>query len=846
MPDLPDGDVAFLFTDIEGSTRLLERDARALGVAMARHHELLAGEVTAHRGVVFETVGDAVYAAFGDPADALRCAAAMQRAMAAEDWGLVGELRVRIAVHHGPVERRGDHYFGAPLFACARIQALAHGEQVLVSAAVGDAVRGRLDGGLAVRPLGAVRLRDLQDPLEVGQLEGPGLRSAFPPLRTGGPADRSTLPVAMSGLVGRDAEIDALAGAITDARLVTVLGPGGTGKTRLAVETARRLGPGIPDGAHLVELAPVTDPERVPDAIAAALRVRPYADQSILDALRAHLAGRELLLLVDNCEHLPASGAVLGRLLGAAPGLRIIATSRTPLGLPGERRFPLGPLDPAGPGVALFLERARAVDPSFDPDDAEHAATVELCRRLDGLPLAIELAAARVAFLPPSRLLDRFPERLDLAAGGPAVLDARQRTLRDTIAWSTALLGPRDRAAFAALSVFVDDLDLDGAAAVVGPLVDDPLALVAHLLDASLLVRRAPDERGEPRFGMLATIAAHAAELAATDPAAQAAAEARHGAWFLRVATEARRAIDGNRVREGLAAMARAMPDIEATIERAVFRGDGDLACATAATLYEYCEMRGGRIRAEELVRLALSVSCAPGVRADALNTAGFLAQRLERPDAVSLLREAHSLAEQVDDQALLADIETNLGNEAAIRGDLAAARRFHRRSIARWHAIGDPSTAHRLAPAGASAGDRPDYERLLAEARAIGNDFSVETILYNLADWHRRSGDPRVALGLNQEGLRIAVELDSVDAILDDLEAIADDLERIGAADRAARIAHACAAIRADRPERPRWTGDASDPDAAGHRDPRGSPREIADPPLPIERLIELALADP
>jgi tetratricopeptide (TPR) repeat protein len=314
----------------------------------------------------------------------------------------------------------------------------------------------------------------------------------------------------------------------------------------------------------------------------------------------------------------------------------------------------------------------------------------------------------------------------------------------------------------------------------------------------------------------------------------------------LQVATEARRWIDRDRVRDGLDAMARAMPDIEATIERAVARGDGDLACATAATLNEYCEIRGGRIHARELLLLALGLPCAPGTRADALNGLGLMSERLRRETGIASLEEARVLADQVGDVALAADIETNLGNALIVRGRHADGEALLRSSQARWHSIGNPPTSHRLAPDMSLPHDLDGHERVLGEVRKIANAFTTETTLYNIAEWYRRFGDVDLALRHNQEGLRIAVSLDALDAVLDDLEAIAEDLERLGWRERAARLVHGVSALRAVRPERPSWQVDLYGSDAAGHQASRPALLPPAEPPLPLERLIELALEEP
>jgi class 3 adenylate cyclase len=459
---LPTGTVTFLFTDLEGSTRLLEAHPLAYREAVHRHHDLLQQAVEGHGGVVFETVGDAVYAAFERPTDAVAAALAAQAALLAVPWGETGPLRVRMGVHLGEVERRGAHYFGAPLYRCARLTATAHGGQVVLSAAVTEIVRDALPPGAALRDLGAHRLKDLARPERVTQLLHPDLPAAFPPLRSLDALPHN-LPRQATPFVGREAELAAVAGRLRQpgVPLLTLTGPGGTGKTRLALQAAAevldaagpdgaRSGGPFPDGAWLVELAPLADPGLVPAAVAQALGVREATGRPPEAALRDHLRDRRLLLVLDNCEHLlPGAAPAVAALLGAGPGVTVLATSREPLRVAGEHEHPVPPLalpprpDPARPpdpaalshyeAVALFIERAVAARPDFAVTNATAPAVAELCHRLDGLPLAIELAAARVKVLAPPALLARLDRRLGVLTGGRRDAPARQQTLRATL-----------------------------------------------------------------------------------------------------------------------------------------------------------------------------------------------------------------------------------------------------------------------------------------------------------------------------------------------------------------------------------------------------------------------------
>jgi class 3 adenylate cyclase len=415
--DLPSGDVTFLFTDVEGSTRLLEQHPAEYGIAIARHHELIEDAVEENRGVVFETIGDAVYAAFARAEDGVAAARDAQLALAGEDWGPLDRILVRMALHTGPVERRGAHYFGPALYRCARLMATAHGGQVVLSEAAADLVEGSLGEDGALVDLGLHRLKDLQEPERVHQLAGHGLELEFPPLRSAG-GRPNNLPSDVKTFVGRQrelAEIPALLLSPT-VRVVTLTGAAGSGKTRLALRAAEVLLEPFGDGVFFVDLAPLGDPRLVVPTTAAVLGVPPSAGRSMAESLATHLAGKELLLVLDNFEHVTPAAAEIAGVLASAAGVRVLATSRVPLHIQGEHELHVEPLPlpevdadvgevVRSPAVQLFAERAREIRGDFELGDDNGAAVAEICRRLDGLPLAIELAAARTRLLPPSQLL---------------------------------------------------------------------------------------------------------------------------------------------------------------------------------------------------------------------------------------------------------------------------------------------------------------------------------------------------------------------------------------------------------------------------------------------------------
>src|SRR5215218_1013900 len=450
----PTGTVTFLFTDIEGSTKMWESHLQAMQGALARHDEILRRLIQDRGGYVFKTVGDAFCCAFSTAPDALETALAVQRALSGEEWEATGPFRVRMALHTGAAEERDDDYLGPPVNRVARLLSAAHGGQVLLSLPTQELVRDQLPSGTGLRDLGEYRLKDLFRPERVFQLSAPGLPVEFPSLRTLD-AYRNNLPLQPTPLIGREKEVaevrDLLRGKAM--RLLTLTGPGGTGKTRLALQAAADLLDDFPDGTFFVPLATLTEAQLFFSAVAETLGVRETGEQPLKETVKDYLGQRRLLLVLDNFEQVLEAAAAVSELVGGAPGLKVLATSRTSLRLYGEHEFPVPPLalpDLERPpplerlthyeAVGLFVERAKAVKPDFKITNESAPAVAEICVRLDGLPLAIELAAARIKMLPPRAMLQRLTSRLKLLTGGARDLPERQRTLRATIEWSHALL----------------------------------------------------------------------------------------------------------------------------------------------------------------------------------------------------------------------------------------------------------------------------------------------------------------------------------------------------------------------------------------------------------------------
>jgi len=503
----PSGTVTFLFTDIEGSTRLWESDPVAMRESLERHDDILRSAIESRGGYVFSTAGDAFCAAFHTPAEALDAALEAQWSLGDSGPSGVG-LLVRMGAHVGVAQERGGDYFGSVVNRAARLMGLAHGGQVLVSSAVEELVRDGLPEGVGLRSLGEHALRGLSRPESVFQLVAEGLRADFGPLAAAG---LGNLPSPATSFVGRVGELSALGDVVGAKPLVTLLGPGGVGKTRLAIEAAAGAADEFGDGVWFVELAPVSDRDAAVHAVASTLSVSTGGESSLLDAIVDAIADRRMLLVLDNCEHvIDAAREVAGALVGGGRGVSVLATSREPLGVAGEQVWPVEPLDAELEAAELFVERALAANPSFTLGDGDREALVELCAQLDGIPLAVELAASRARSMAIGDLARRVEDRFRLLRSGRRQggdTDDRQATLIATVEWSYRLLEPREQELFDRLSVFAGGFDLTAAEHVCSDDAIDELDvadLIEALVDRSM-VQAAHTQTGV-RFGLLETL----------------------------------------------------------------------------------------------------------------------------------------------------------------------------------------------------------------------------------------------------------------------------------------------------------------------------------------------------
>ena len=748
LAQLASGTFTFLFTDIEGSTARWERDSEAMGAALARHDALLRQAIVAHGGDVFKTLGDAFCAAFRTGPDALAAALAAQQALRAEPWGEIGPLRVRMALQTGAAERRDDDYFGPPLNRVARLLAAGHGGQVLLALPTAELVRDGLPAGADLRDLGEHRLKDLVRPERVFQLLHSDLSADFPPLRT---LDRhpNNLPIQATPFVGREQEVAAVRKQLLrpEVRVLTLTGPGGTGKTRLSLQVAADLIDHFEDGVFFVPLAPTNDPTMVVAMIAQALGLQEAEGRPLLDILKDYLRDKHPLLVLDNFEQVLDAAPLVTDLLQAAPGLKVLVTSRAVLHLYGGHDFPVPPLalpdrERLPPldrmtqyeAVRLFVERARAVRPDFAVTNDNAPAVAEICHRLDGLPLAIELAAARIRLLPPEAMLARMERRLPLLTSGARDLPARQQTLRGAIAWGYDLLDEDEQVLFRRLAVFAGGCTLEAAEAVCGaPDSDredapparsydvDVLDLVASLVDKSLL-RQEEAEGGEPRFSMLGTIREFALERLEESGEA-AALRDHHAEHYLELVVEAELKIRGPEQATWLGRLDRERDNLRAALAWFRERGEAEAAQQMASGLWWLWYLRSlfseGRGWLEEALAMGDPASRTPA-RAWATFSAGTLAYfQSDFQTAGARIEESEAMFEELGDRGGLAFSRIFRGQVAYSRADPNGARALHEAGLATAREADDPWSCGLalffLANAAFSAGELP-RARTLAE----------------------------------------------------------------------------------------------------------------------------------
>jgi predicted ATPase/class 3 adenylate cyclase len=784
MADLPTGTVTFLFTDIEGSTKLWEKSPRGMQVALTRHDALLWEAIEGHGGFVFKTVGDAFCAVFPTALGALESALAAQRSLFSEGWGEeIGALRARMALHTGTTHERDGDYFGPPVNRVARLLSAGHGGQVLLTSSTQELVRDHLPPQTHLRDLGERRLKDLSRPERIFQLAAPDLPSEFPPLRTL-ETHTKNLPLQATPLIGREREVEAVCGLLgsPETRLLTLLGPGGTGKTRVGLQVAAELADTFEDGVFFVPIAAITDPALVAPTIARILGLSEGA-QTPEELLEGYLRDRQTLLLLDNLEQVIEAAPVVEKLLSGAANLKILATSRIPLGLYGEYEFPVPPLSLPDPdslpplehlteyeSVKLFVERARAVKPDFVLTEENGPAVVEICKRLDGLPLAIELAAARIKLLPPRVLLDKLGNRLKLLTGGARNLPERQRTLRNAIEWSYGLLDEGEKLLFGRLGVFSGGATLEAIEAVCdtrGDLPTDVFDGASSLLDKSLL-RQEEGAAGEPRFAMLETIHEFASVMLEESGEVEAVRRA-HAEYFLALAEEAEPMLWGAEDAAWLDRLQQEHDNMRAALSWAIEHEEATLALRVGGALRWFWYMEGYYGEGRRWLEAALGKNwgaAAAEARARALEGVGWLASSqgdLDRAQAAA--KEGLKLSTEAGlDKVVVADFQNVLGDAARHRGDYERATELLEKSLAHHRAVEDTrGVAWSLGDLANVSSDRGSYERAralyeegLVLSRELGGAELLGAFLISLGDEYLLEGDPERATELNEEAAKL------------------------------------------------------------------------------------------
>jgi len=758
--------LTFLFTDIEGSTRLLgdlgpDRYAALLGT----HHAVVRAALGAHGGEeIGDPQGDGFFAAFTTPSQAVAASIAIQCALEAEQWPDGRRVRVRMGLHTGEARRALSGLVGFDVHRAARVAAVAHGGQILLSAATVALVGERLPEGVTLRDLGAHRLKDLGKPERLFQLEVPGLEASFPPLRSlDNPSFEHNLPFQLSNFVGRRAEVAALVELVRSSRLVSLVGAGGSGKTRLALQVGAELLGTSHDGVFLVELAPLGGADQVAATIAEVLHVLPGAGRPVLESLFEALSPQEVLLLLDNCEHLLEECArVAGAVLRSCPRVRLLVTSREPLGISGETIYRVPSLtlpadgeDPASSdAVALFLDRVRTQGIALTLDEASRPLVVSVCQRLDGLPLALELAATRLRSLSLEDLHHRLDQRFRLLTGGSRGALPRQQTLRATVEWSYSLLSDTERSLLRRLAVYVDGFDLDAAEAIC-PLGDlDALEvadLLGSLVDKSLVV--AEPVAGRLRYRMTETIRQFAAERLVEEGEDRALALAdAHSRYFLELVEQAAAQLTGPEQGRVLDRFDTEHANIVRALERAASDPARTVEVLRFAGHFQRYWIVRGRV---ETLDLVLSVLDRDGADRDlvtygwallsavpALVFAGRTAAAREEERTVRALEVAAKSGEG----SLLAYASAVRASMLLLHGEIDAARALALDAATGARALRDDrSLSAALYVVRATAAPQ-DWGLLLAEhlecAERLGDPFEVAHVCHTAADVAMRAGD--------------------------------------------------------------------------------------------------------
>lgn len=707
----PPGTVTFCFTDIEGSTKLWEKHASVMQSALAKHDIILRQAIEGNKGKVFKTIGDAFCATFEDATDALKAVVQAQEAILHEPWPAETQIKVRMALHAGLAETRDNDFFGPTVNRVARLLSIAHGGQTIVSESVCELIDSSLVPDASLRDLGVHRLKDLLHPERVFQVDYPSLPSKFPVLRSlDSTLLPNNLPIQLTTFVGRETELAKVSGLLLANRLVTVTGSGGCGKTRLALQSAAEMAERFPDGIWYVELASISDPSLVPQTVAGLVGVREEPGQSVLQALTSHMRPKKQLVILDNCEHVLLACAQLAEtLLRTCPDVRILATSREALNIAGETPYRVPSLrlpdprrhsDPVAleqfESVQLLLDRARAVSPGFVLSRENSGALARLCVHLDGIPLAIELAAARVRSLSIEQIEQRLDDRFRFLTGGSRTALPRQQTLRALVDWSYDLLGESERALLRRLAVFAGGWPLTAAEHVTsGDLVEEweVLELLTSLIDKSLVFYESSD--GVARYRLLETVKYYAADKLREGKEEDAVLE-RHLDWCAQLATEAGSWMRGPKQEEWHQRLNAEQDNLWRALETGTRIGDTERTGQVAWTLGMMLHYEGfynDAVRAIDAGIKAFedSQEDVPSVLASLMYERAGLHQDLgESADALLLATKALEQFKGANDLAGTARAENLIGQVAMGDQDFGGAAMNFEQSLSKFREIGD------------------------------------------------------------------------------------------------------------------------------------------------------------
>jgi predicted ATPase/class 3 adenylate cyclase len=784
MPVLPSGAVTFLLTDVVGSAKLWEEQPEEMRRALARHDEIAARLIRQRHGTLVKSrgEGDSLFAVFADAAEAVLAAGDLQQALLPGKCAVDVPLCLRIALNTGQAEQRDGDYYGVAVNRCARLRAITQGCQILLSLATADLARDSLTPPYCLRDLGQHKLRDLALPERIFQVVHPALPDLFPPLpardRSGLP---NNLPQQPTSFVGREREMRLIRERLPHSPLLTLTGPGGCGKTRLALQAAAQAGEDYGDGVWLAELAALSNPKRVAQTAASLLHIREEPGRPIVETLSASLSGKSLLLVLDNCEHLIAACADLAQtLLRSCPGTRLLATSRQALGIPGETIIPVPTLSlpslhpPASveqlmqsESVRLFVSRAAATEPPFTVTLRNAPAVAQVCHRLDGIPLALELAAARVKVLSVEQIAQRLDDRFRLLTGGSRTGLPRQQTLRALIDWSYDLLSGAEQTLLRRLSVFAGGWTLEAAEQVCSggsAREEDVLNLLGRLVDKSLVLVDDVEGQGR-RYRLLEMVRQYSRDRREEQDDSDEARE-RHYAWFLALAEDAEAQLRGLDQGMWLNRLETEHDNFRAALDNCLARGSGEDYQKLAGALWHFWYIRGHWGEGQE--RLSRAVKIGPELtigRAKALCGASCIAwgQDYDR-EARALAEESLAVSEAMGDKRSIAEALKHLGMTARRRGDYGSARALFENSLAIYRDLANPqNSAHLLCCLGEMAwlqGEFPRARALQEESLKLSHAADSQRdrgySLTNLGNVTLAEGHPDAARPLAEEGLAI------------------------------------------------------------------------------------------